>query len=211
MNPLRATETLDLDPQHQKWKGALNLPNLLTLSRIFLVPVFILTFSTPTVTRSWAAAFVFGVAALTDWFDGYLARRRAEVTTIGRLLDPIADKFLVVSGLILLVQFQRIAAWVAIIFIVREIVITGMRAIAATEGVVISAGSLGKYKVILQIFGILILILQDAVSLPFVSVSLLGNGFLYMALGFSLVSGAQYFARVFGTLKLSSSHDRRSQ
>ena len=207
MNPLRATEAIGLEPQDQKWKGVLNLPNLLTLSRILLVPVFILIFSTPTVTRSWAAAFVFGVAALTDWFDGYLARLRAEVTTVGRLLDPIADKFLVVSGLILLVQIQRVAAWLAIIFIVREIVVTGIRAIAATEGVIISAGNLGKYKVILQIFGILLLILQDVLILPLVDLSLLGNSILYIALGFSLLSGVQYFLKVFAQIKLPGSHD----
>ena len=210
MNPLRATEAIGVNSQSQKWKGALNLPNLLTLSRIFLVPVFILIFSTPTVTRSWVAAFVFGIAALTDWFDGYLARRRAEVTTVGRLLDPIADKFLIVSGLILLVQFQRIAAWLAIIFIVREIIVTGIRAIAATEGVVISAAQLGKYKVILQVFGILILILQDVFILPLINLSLLGNGILYIALGLSLVSGVQYFSKVLTQLKLSNSQDNHT-
>ena len=98
-----------------------NLPNTLTFIRILLVPVYIGLFSTPTAGRSLWAAAVFGSAALTDWLDGYIARRRGQVTKIGRLFDPIADKFLVISGLVLLVQFQRVAAWLAIALIVRDL------------------------------------------------------------------------------------------
>ena len=117
-----------------------NLPNLLTLSRILLIPVFVLLFWTPTPGRSLAAAVVFVIAAVTDLLDGYLARRRSQVTKLGRLLDPIADKLLVLSGLILLVQLQRVAAVVAILIIAREVAVTGVRAIAASQGIVLSAG-----------------------------------------------------------------------
>jgi CDP-diacylglycerol--glycerol-3-phosphate 3-phosphatidyltransferase len=96
-----------------------NLPNLLTFSRLLLIPIFVLLFSQPTPERSVAAATVFGIAAITDLLDGYLARRRSEVTRLGRLLDPIADKLLVISGLILLVEFQRVSAIVAILMIAR--------------------------------------------------------------------------------------------
>ncbi len=170
----------------------MNLPNILTFSRIILVPVFVWLLSTPTVMRSLAAACVFGIAALTDLLDGYLARRRAQVTNMGRLLDPIADKLLVLSGLILLVQMDRVEAWVAIAMIAREIIVTGFRAIAAFRGVIVSAGDLGKFKVVLQITGIILLILEGTFSMPSVDFFLWGTGILYVALLFSVVSGVQY-------------------
>ncbi len=112
----------------------LNLPNFLTVVRILLIPVFVVLFSDPTPDRSLAAAIVFVVAAVTDLLDGYLARRHSQITRLGRLLDPIADKLLVLSGLILLVQFDRVAAIVAILIIAREVAVTGVRAISAARG-----------------------------------------------------------------------------
>jgi CDP-diacylglycerol--glycerol-3-phosphate 3-phosphatidyltransferase len=177
-------------------EGAWNLPNLLTLGRILLIPVFILLFAEPTASRSLLAAIIFSIAALTDWLDGYLARRRGEVTTLGRLLDPIADKLLVVAGLVMLVQYQRVGVWVAIVMIAREIGITGIRAIAAAEGIIVSAGDLGKTKVVLQITGIIMLVLYGALNIPFLDLLILGNGILYMALLFSLVSGGKYLVEI---------------
>ncbi len=171
---------------------SLNLPNILTFTRILLVPVYIYIFSDPTPARAILAAGVFGLAALTDLLDGYLARKRAQITTIGRLLDPIADKFLVVAGLVLLVQFHRIEAWIAIAMIAREIGVTGIRAIAAAEGIIVPAGTLGKFKVVLQVVAIIMLTLEGAMVLPFISLSLWGTVALYLALGFSLISGVQY-------------------
>lgn len=175
-----------------KIEQSLNLPNILTFSRILLVPVYIAIFYDPTPSRAIAAAGVFGIAALTDLLDGYLARKRSQITTIGRLLDPIADKLLVLAGLVLLVQYHRIEAWIAIAMVSREIGVTGIRAIAAAEGVIVPAGTLGKYKVVLQIIAIIILTLQGAVVLPFVSLSALGILALYLALAFSIISGIQY-------------------
>ncbi len=170
----------------------LNLPNLLTLIRILLIPVFILLFSTPSPRRAIAAAVVFAVAALTDLLDGYLARRRSEVTKLGRILDPIADKLLVVSGLILLVQFQRVAGLLAILIIAREVAVTGLRAVAASDGLVLSSDPIGKYKMTAQVIAIVMLILENVLvprNWPWHEA---GTVLLYLALALSLVSGTRY-------------------
>lgn len=168
-----------------------NLPNLLTFSRLLLIPIFVLLFSQPTPERSMAAAAVFGVAAITDLLDGYLARRRSEVTRLGRLLDPIADKLLVLSGLILLVEFQRVSAVIAILMIAREVTVTGIRAISAAEGIVLSAETIGKYKMTAQVLAILFLIVADSVD-PDWNFYAIGNVLLYSALMLGLISGAKY-------------------
>jgi CDP-diacylglycerol--glycerol-3-phosphate 3-phosphatidyltransferase len=169
-----------------------NLPNLLTLSRILLIPVFVVLFWTPTPGRSLAAAVVFVIAAVTDLLDGYLARRRSQVTKLGRLLDPIADKLLVLSGLILLVQFQRVAAVVAILIIAREVAVTGVRAIAASQGIVLSAETIGKYKMVAQVVAIVLLILEDGIVPAAWNLHLVGTVVLYAALALALISGGRY-------------------
>lgn len=168
-----------------------NLPNVLTIARILLIPVFILVFISPTPERSLAAAAVFLIAAVTDFLDGYLARRRSQVTRLGRLLDPIADKLLVLSGLILLVQFGRVAAWVAIVIIARELAVTGVRALAASDGVILSAETTGKYKMIAQVVAILLLILDESLAPMGLNPHLAGTAVLYVALVLGLVSGWQ--------------------
>lgn len=183
-------------PAKKRDERTFNLPNALTFLRILLVPVYIGLFSTPTVGRSIVAAAVFGFAALTDLLDGYIARQRAQVTKIGRLFDPIADKFLVISGLVLLVQFQRVAAWLAIALIVRDLAVTGIRFVAASRGIIIAAGTLGKHKVVLQIIGIILLTLEGAVSISVVDVHLVGTLTLYVALFLSLISAGQYILEV---------------
>jgi CDP-diacylglycerol--glycerol-3-phosphate 3-phosphatidyltransferase len=169
-----------------------NLPNFLTVVRILLIPVFVVLFSDPTPDRSLAAAVVFVVAAVTDLLDGYLARRHSQITRLGRLLDPIADKLLVLSGLILLVQFDRVAAIVAILIIAREVAVTGVRAISAAQGIILEAETTGKYKMVVQVVAIVLLLLEDG-SLP---VSWhpheVGTGLLYVALALALYSGQRY-------------------
>ncbi|MEW6543669.1 MAG: CDP-diacylglycerol--glycerol-3-phosphate 3-phosphatidyltransferase [Nitrospirota bacterium] len=175
-------------------ESRLTLANLLTFARILLIPVFVLLFINPTPERSLAAAMVFVVAAVTDLLDGYIARRRGEITRLGRLLDPIADKLLVLSGLILLVQFDRVIALVAILIIAREVAVTGIRAIAAADGVVLSSETIGKWKMALQVVAVVLLILDDGRGgLVPVSWNLhpLGTGLLYLALGLALVSGGR--------------------
>jgi CDP-diacylglycerol--glycerol-3-phosphate 3-phosphatidyltransferase len=177
-----------------KWGGLeanANLPNLLTVTRICLIPVFVILFMTPTAERSLAAASVFVVAAVTDLLDGYLARRRSQVTKLGRLLDPTADKLLVLSGLVLLVQFQRVDAVIAILIIAREVAVTGVRAIAASEGIVIETETTGKYKMVTQVVAIVLLILDDTLF-PGWNVPWIGTIFLYIALVLGLLSGGRY-------------------
>ena len=157
-----------------------NLPNSLTISRILLIPVFVYLFSDPTADRSFAAAVVFTIAALTDLLDGYVCLAGAEkITNLGKLLDPVADKLLVAAGLVLLVQFQRVEVWLVIAIIAREIIVTGARAVAAREGFIIEADSLGKVKVISQIVGIIALIVQDIFIFPFVTLHNLGTWLLW--------------------------------
>ena len=193
---MRVTEGVRLmGPIAAGWEARdtnVNLPNLLTLSRILLIPVFVLLFWTPTPGRSLAAAVVFVIAAVTDLLDGYLARRRSQVTKLGRLLDPIADKLLVLSGLILLVQFQRVAAVVAILIIAREVAVTGVRAIAASQGIVLSAETIGKYKMVAQVVAIVLLILEDGIVPATWNLHLVGTVVLYAALALALISGGRY-------------------
>lgn len=178
------------------WKSvgqeSLNLPNFITLTRILLIPVFVMLFATPTPDRSLSAAIVFIVAAVTDMLDGYLARRNGQVTTVGKLLDPIADKLLVLSALILLLNIDRVSALVVILIIAREVAVTGIRAIAAGEGMVIAAETTGKYKMALQVVAIVMLILEGTFLSGLGNLHLAGIVTLYLSLVLGYVSGAQY-------------------
>lgn len=170
----------------------INLPNVLTLVRILLIPVFVMLLLDPTSDRSLAAALVFVVAAVTDLLDGYVARKTGQITKLGRLLDPIADKLLVLSALILLVQVDRVTALVAILIIAREVAVTGLRAIAASEGLIISAEVTGKYKMALQVIAIVLLLLEGTVVETIGNLHLAGIVTLYLSLILGYVSGAQY-------------------
>lgn len=169
-----------------------NLPNVLTLVRILLIPVFVMLLIDPTPDRALAAAIVFVVAAVTDLLDGYVARKTGQITKLGRLLDPIADKLLVLSALILLVQVDRVSALVAILIIAREVAVTGLRAIAASEGLIMSAEVTGKYKMALQVIAIVLLVLEGTVVETIGNLHLAGIVTLYLSLILGYVSGAQY-------------------
>lgn len=173
-------------------RESLNFPNLITVIRILLIPLFVAVFTSPTPNRSLSAACIFMFAACTDFLDGYLARRTGQVTLLGKLLDPIADKLLVLSALILLVNVNRVSALIAILIIAREVTVTGIRALAAGEGLVISAEKMGKYKMVLQILGITFLILEDTSVATLANFHLAGIITLYVSLVFSYVSGCQY-------------------
>jgi CDP-diacylglycerol--glycerol-3-phosphate 3-phosphatidyltransferase len=178
------------------WKSvgqeSLNLPNFITLTRILLIPVFVVLLATPTPDRSLSAAIVFVVAAVTDLLDGYLARRNGQVTTLGKLLDPIADKLLVLSALILLVNVDRVSALVAILIIAREVAVTGIRAIAAGEGMVIAVETTGKYKMALQVVAITFLVLEGTGLAELGNLHLAGIVTLYLSLVLGYISGGQY-------------------
>ena len=164
----------------------LNLPNVLTVLRIVAVPVIVVALLDETPNGDALAAAVFALAAFTDGLDGYIARRRQQVTTFGKLMDPLADKLLVVAALIALVSLDRLAAWVAMVIIARELAVTGLRGIAVEQGVVIAASWLGKVKTALQVGAIVALIVWDPAPL---AVDLL----VYAAVAITVISGADYF------------------
>ena len=154
---------------------ALNLPNTLSLVRVFLAPIVLLFLSVriggtvplpgflmedPPAWGDILAGAVFVVAALTDSFDGYIARRHRLVTTLGKFIDPLADKVLVIAAMIALVELHRIPAWIVLVIITREFVVTGLRLVAAAEGVVIAASRGGKIKTVFQIAALTMLILK---------------------------------------------------
>ncbi len=171
---------------------SLNVPNVLTLLRILLIPVFIILFVNPTPDQSLAAAIVFAVAAVTDMLDGYIARRTGQVTKLGKLLDPLADKLLVLSALILLMNVERVSALVVLLIVGRELAVTGIRAIAAGEGMIIPAETTGKYKMALQVVAIILLILEGTGLAALGNLHLAGIFTLYLSLVFGYISGGQY-------------------
>ncbi len=164
----------------------LNLPTILTLSRIVLIPVFIFTVYLHPVF----GAFIFSIASLTDFFDGYLARRSGDITKFGIILDPIADKFLIISALIVLVDMARLPAWIAITIIVREFLVTGLRVVALSKDIIIAAELGGKIKTTTQIIAILCLILNTSI----IGIDLydIGLVLIWIALIVSIISGIQY-------------------
>ncbi|MFD1037915.1 CDP-diacylglycerol--glycerol-3-phosphate 3-phosphatidyltransferase [Virgibacillus byunsanensis] len=183
----------------------MNVPNKITLSRIFLLPIFIILLS---VSFEWGefnigetvlpishfvAALLFIIAAATDWVDGYYARKYNLVTNLGKFLDPLADKLLVSAALILLVEIGLAPAWVAIIIISREFAITGLRLVAAGEGIVLAAGNMGKLKTVTQMVAIAALLLHNY---PFAYIGFpFGTIMLYIALFFTVLSGYDYFVK----------------
>jgi CDP-diacylglycerol--glycerol-3-phosphate 3-phosphatidyltransferase len=164
----------------------LNLPNFLTVLRILLVPVIVVALLSETPNGDTLAAIVFALAAFTDTLDGYIARSRGSITTFGKLMDPIADKLLIIAPLILLVSLNRLAAWVAMVIIAREFAVTGLRMVAAEQGVVIAASPLGKLKTITQVAAIFALIAVPS-SPPAI------DALVYVAVAVTLISGADYF------------------
>lgn len=171
----------------------MNLPNKLTVLRIILVPVFVIVLLVNIPYGELVAAIVFSLAALTDSLDGYLARRWHQVTRLGIILDPLADKLLITAALISLVELGQIPGWVAIVVLGREFAVSGLRTVKAGEGVDIPASRLGKTKTITQILAVLLLILQPSyqgfIPLP------LGVWAMYLAVVITLVSGIEYFYR----------------
>jgi CDP-diacylglycerol---glycerol-3-phosphate 3-phosphatidyltransferase len=163
-----------------------NLPNVLTLLRIIAVPVIVVALLGETPNGDALAAGVFALAAFTDGLDGYIARRRQDVTTFGKLMDPLADKLLIIASLVSLVSLDRLAAWVAMVIIARELAVTGLRAVAVEQGVVISASWLGKLKTTLQVAAVFALIIWNP-SPIWVDV------LVYTAVAATVISGADYF------------------
>jgi CDP-diacylglycerol--glycerol-3-phosphate 3-phosphatidyltransferase len=179
---------------------ALNLPNAITVARIALIPVFLWFTYYESRVDSFIAALVFTFTGATDFLDGWVARRNNLVTVIGKFLDPLADKLIVMSALVMLVHLGRIAAWVVIVVMAREFIVTGLRTIAMSEGIVIAAGQEGKYKTSLQIAAICFLLLHYTYPIDFVWITFdldanrVGTWLLYTSLLFSVWSAWLYFA-----------------
>ena len=170
----------------------MNLPIALTLGRIFLVPLLVVVLLTKFEGKELIGAAIFGLASITDWLDGYLARRRQQVTTLGQLLDPLADKLLITAALVSLVQNDVVPAWMVAVILGREFAVTVLRSIAHARGVVIPASPLGKFKMASQVTAILLLILgQHHLQQFFV----LGTVALWVAVITAVISGIDYYRR----------------
>lgn len=183
----------------------MNIPNKITISRIFLIPIFIVILSIPFDWGEWSigatqlpiahfvGALIFILAASTDWLDGYYARKYNLITNLGKFLDPLADKLLVSAALILLVELGLAPAWIVIIIISREFAVTGLRLVAAGEGIVLAASNMGKIKTVTQILAIALLLLHNY---PFSYTGFpLDLIVLYVAMIITAISGYDYFVK----------------
>ncbi len=177
-------------------------PNILTLCRIATAPLLVYLLLVPDPVAAALAAAVFFIATITDFLDGYIARSYGSGTTLGKFLDPLADKVVVISALIMLAgtpQLPRVPAWIVAVLVVREIMVTGLRAIAAAEGVVMAAEELGKYKMVLQSIAIQgLLIRYTYFHIDFFAA---GMFVLWIAMGLSVWSGVDYFLRAVRMLR----------
>ena len=168
----------------------MNLPNKLTTFRVVLIPFFIFFLMTELIPFSkWIALAIFCIASLTDFFDGYLARKWNMVTNFGKFMDPLADKLLVCSAIIAFTAMDRMPAWIVIIIVAREFIISGFRLIAAEKGVVIAASYWGKFKTASQMFMIILFIINiDALFIP-------GQVLMYIALALTVISLIDYIIK----------------
>ena len=176
-----------------------NLPNFLTLLRIFMIPVVMFFIWGGGPEDCVIAAWIYSGATLTDFFDGYLARKQGLVTVMGKFLDPLADKLIVMASLVWMVPMGRIPAWIVVVLLAREISVTGLRSVAASEGVVISAGQEGKTKTALQMIGIIALLVGYPYHLHYFGFDMgvvdlvhVGQLLVYLSMIFSMASFAQY-------------------
>jgi CDP-diacylglycerol--glycerol-3-phosphate 3-phosphatidyltransferase len=184
----------------------MNLPNALTVGRIFLVPLLVVVLLTKFegrlilgVRKELVGAAIFGIASLTDVLDGYLARRRKQITTLGQLMDPLADKLLITAALVSLVQLDLAPAWIVAIILGREFAVTLLRSIAAARGIVIPASPLGKIKMIAEVVAVLLLILgggAEAVREPPIRLIFgVGTIALWIAMVAATISGVDYYRK----------------
>ena len=181
-------------------EDAFNLPNALTFGRIVMIPLCLWFLDQDTARSGFWAAIVFTAAAITDVLDGYLARKLNVVSVLGKLIDPLADKLIVMACLVWMVPMGRMPGWAVIVLLAREFSVTALRGVAASEGVIISAGQEGKTKTALQMIGIIALLagypyhvhLFGVFDLGVVDLSKVGRIFIYLSLVFSVASAAQY-------------------
>ena len=180
----------------------MNLPNSLTISRIFFVPVLVVVLLTNFEGRNIAGiptelvgAAIFGVASITDWLDGYLARRRKQITMLGQVMDPLADKLLTCAALIALVRMDLVQPWMAMVIIGREFAVTTLRSVAYARGVSIPASRMGKFKMIGEVVAILALILASGSDRFRAPLYWIGQAALWVVIVTALASAFDYFRR----------------
>ncbi len=188
---LRGLGDLDCPSGFHYRPRRLNLPNALTLLRIFLVPLLVVVLLTRIEGHVYLGAAIFLLAVLTDYLDGFFARRRNEVTRLGILLDPLADKLLIAAAFLSLVEMGLVPAWAVMIIIARELAVTGLRNVAAGRGVLIRASALGKAKMASQVAAILVLLLSRVMP----TLRLPGLIALAVVVALTLFSGGDYFRR----------------
>ena len=199
----------------------MNLPNSLTITRIFLVPLLVVVLLTKFegrqilgIPNEIVGAAIFALASLTDWADGYVARRRKQITPLGQMIDPLADKLLTLAALISLVQLDLAPAWMVAVILGRDFAVTGLRSLAYSRGVAVPASSMGKIKMVAQVIAILALILAHGRMRVFY-LDRIGQAALWVAVLTSLASAADYFRRFSGVLHpgvaaFPTQRDRRS-
>ena len=173
-----------------------NLPNLITMGRVVLIPAILLFMDNFNPLRSFIASLLYLVAAAGDFLDGYLARKRGEVSMLGKFLDPLADKLLVTSVLVYMVALSRVPAWVVVVLTARDLAVNGLRSIASAQGLVIAASDGGKIKTALQLVAIMMLLIYFrypalGVGVP-IDYGLAGKWTLYISTVVSVFSGVQY-------------------
>ncbi|HVE72925.1 MAG TPA: CDP-diacylglycerol--glycerol-3-phosphate 3-phosphatidyltransferase [Thermoanaerobaculia bacterium] len=190
---MSAPEVIPTVPRETLSNEVWNLPNALTLFRIFLVPFLVVVLLTKFSGREFVGLGIFLVAAITDFLDGWVARRRNQTTRLGALLDPIADKLLMSAAFISLVEMdpKHVPAWMVVIIIGREFAVSGLRSIAAQQGVTIAASPLGKGKMVSQVIAISLLILGYELG----ELRVTGTVALWAVVIFALASGIDYFAK----------------
>ncbi len=170
-----------------------NAPNILTLMRIVLIPVFVIFFALGIPNWNIWAAIIFIAAAITDWLDGYLARKFDQVSNFGKLWDPVADKLLVLAALLVLMAWGKIGYLIVLVLVAREFIISGLRASAAAKGVVIAADKSGKLKTVVQFVAIILLLLE---GWPFVGSPVdIGQVLIWVSVALSIYSCIEYFVR----------------
>jgi CDP-diacylglycerol--glycerol-3-phosphate 3-phosphatidyltransferase len=175
-----------------------NAPNMITMFRIALIPLVCVFLYRAGPVDSFVAACLLALAAISDFLDGYLARRQNLVSVLGKFLDPLADKLIVMATLVMMVPMGRIEAWICIVLLAREISITGLRGIASTEGLVMAAKDSGRYKTAFQLVGILCLMIHYTYNIDFlffqalIDFHVVGTWLIYISLGFSIFSAGVY-------------------
>jgi len=182
-----------------KYQDIFNLPNSITLARISVIPFLFLLLMSPGPLLSLVLAVLFVLASITDFLDGFIARKYNMITTMGKFLDPLADKLIVNSAMILMIPIGRIDTWIVVVIIIRDLVVDGIRSIASSEGIYIQASILGKQKIVAQIIAVTALIIHYPIL--GINTHLVGTVILYVAFIFTIYSGIDYLIKLYQSVE----------